>query len=89
MIGNLVHSAAGTGPAKRAYCSVGVVSPLRICSQFIRTIGNLALDEAPGDPLLPLVGRALAEKQMADDDRNRRIDQPAAGQVEIGRGLAS
>ena len=61
----------GTGPASRSYSSSGVVSPARICSQFIRRTGICAWMNRRATRCFRSLADCLAQQQVADDDRDR------------------
>ncbi len=81
------QSLAGTGPASTSYSASTAMSPVWICSRFIRRTGISRSMNRRATRFLRGLAGALPQEQMADDDRDRRIDQPPAGQIHVGGGL--
>ena len=77
------------GRPEMAYSSIAAMSPAKTCSQFIRSSGISRSMKRRATRFFRSLLDPLLQEQVADDHGNGRIDQPAAGKVQVGRGLAS
>ncbi len=72
------------GPARISYSSSGLVSRDEDLLATHPQLRQAGFDESPRDALFAFVLDGLAQQQVADNDDDRRVDQPSPDQFQIG-----